>query len=88
MNKQRKVKVRRWNLEDIPTIVEIQRMAYPNFAESDLCDERNYRLQIEAFPDGQILAEIGGKIVGYATSLIVQISDESPWYSFPRILNN
>ena len=85
MTKQRKVKVRRWKPEDIPKIVEIQRAAYPNFADSDLCDERNYRLQIEAFPDGQILAEIGGKIVGYATSLIVQLSDESPWYSYAEV---
>lgn len=82
VKKQRKVKVRRWKPEDIPKIVEIQRAAYPNFADSDLCDERNYRFQIEAFPDGQILAEIGGEIVGYATSLIVQLSDESPWYSY------
>ena len=83
--KQPKVKVRRWKPEDIPKIVEIQRAAYPKFADSDLCDERNYRFQIEAFPDGQILVEVGDKIVGYATSLIVQLSDESPWYSYEEI---
>jgi len=83
--KQGQVKVRRWREEDIPKILETQRAAYPSFRNTDLCDERNYRLQYEAFPDGQILAEKGAKIVGYATSLIVQLSDESPWYSYAEI---
>lgn len=81
----RAVRTRRWRPEDIPGIVECQRAAYPNFAEKDLCHERHYRMQLEAFPEGQVLAEIDGRIVGYAASLIVQLDDESPWYSYAEI---
>lgn len=80
-----KITVRRWTEADIPQIVKVQREAYPNFALKDLCDERNYHYQLTAFPDGQYLAEADGNIVGYATSLIVQIDDESPWYSYAEI---
>jgi hypothetical protein len=42
-------------------------------------------LQYEAFPDGQILAEVDDRVVGYATSLIVQLSEESFWYAYSEI---
>jgi predicted amidohydrolase/GNAT superfamily N-acetyltransferase len=80
-----KIKVRRWTENDIPAIIRIQRQAYPNFAREDLCDERNYLHQIQAFPEGQLLAEVGDAIVGYATSLIVQLDETSPWYSYSEI---
>jgi predicted amidohydrolase/ribosomal protein S18 acetylase RimI-like enzyme len=87
MNQKKKDKIiiRRWTKTDIPEIVEVQRAAYPDFARKDLCDERNYQYQFKAFPEGQLLAEVDGKIIGYATSLIVQIDDESPWYSYAEI---
>ena len=80
-----KIKVRRWKESDIPKIVEVQRAAYSAFPAGDLCDERLYKMQLSAFPDGQILAEADGKIIGYATSLIIQIDDDSPWYSYSEI---
>ena len=64
---QPKIRVRRWKESDIPKIVEIQRAAYSGFPSGDLCDERLYKMQLAAFPDGQILAEADGEIVGYAT---------------------
>ncbi|MEZ5008434.1 MAG: bifunctional GNAT family N-acetyltransferase/carbon-nitrogen hydrolase family protein [Chitinophagales bacterium] len=83
--KASKIEIRLWKNSDIPAIVKLQQAAYPNFANADLCDERNYRYQLKAFPDGQILAEVNGEIVGYATSLIVQIDEDSPWYSYAEI---
>lgn len=83
--KKGRVKIRRWQPEDIQDIVQVQRAAYPNFDDEDLCDERVYIMQLAAFPEGQILAELDGKVVGYATSLIVQLDDESPWYSYSEI---
>jgi GNAT superfamily N-acetyltransferase len=80
-----KINIRRWTEGDIPEIIKIQRKAYPNFSREDLCDERNYLYQIKAFPEGQILAEVEGEIVGYATSLIVQLDDTSPWYSYSEV---
>ena len=80
-----KIVVRRWTQIDLPFIVELQQAAYPEFPRKDLCDIRNYEYQLHAFPDGQLLAEVDGKIVGYATSLIVQIDDDSPWYSYAEV---
>ncbi len=86
MAKRKKtIRTRRWREEDIPAIVACQRAAYPNFAEKDLCHPRHYRMQLIAFPEGQVLAECDGQVVGYAASLIVQLDDESPWHSYMEI---
>ena len=79
------IKVRRWKKSDIPGIIECQNAAYPNIARESLGDQRKLLMQLEAFPEGQYLAECEGKIVGYCTSLIVQIDDDSPWYSYDEI---
>ncbi len=83
--KSMNVKVRRWKAEDVPSIMEVQKAAYSSFSRETLCDERNYRMQLDAFPEGQILAEVDGKVVGYATSLILLLDDDSPWYSYSEI---
>lgn len=83
--KSGKIKIRRWRKEDIPRIVATQQAAYPEFPLKELCDERLYEMQFDAFPDGQLLAEAGGEVVGYATSLIVQLDDDAPWYSYSEI---
>jgi len=79
------MKVRHWREEDIPAIVECQRAAYSEFPESHLCDERLYRMQLAAFPEGQILAEVNGRVIGYTTSLIVQLDDDAPWLNYSEI---
>lgn len=76
--------VRQWTLEDIPKIMECARAAYPEFSEGELCTERHYQLQLETFPDGQFLAERDGKVVGFATSLIVEIDDDA-WFAYNEI---
>ncbi|MDH5672802.1 MAG: GNAT family N-acetyltransferase [Myxococcales bacterium] len=85
MNTRRSVSVRRWTEDDIDAIVECQRAAYGGFAEEDLCEARHYRMQLEAFPEGQYIAEEDGRVVGYATSLILELDDDSPWYSYAEI---
>lgn len=77
--------VRRARPDEIKALYACQKAAYPLFAPSGLCTERMLRLQLEAFPDGQFVAIVDGKIVGYAMSLIVQLDDESPWYSYGEI---
>jgi len=79
------IRVRAAREADIPAIDAVQRASYPGFAPDELCDERHYHLQIEAFPDGQLVAVDGERIVGYAMSLIVQLDDDSPWYSYAEI---
>lgn len=80
-----RVKVRAWRREDIPAIIECHRAAYPEYDESAYYTERYYELQWSAFPEGQILAEMDGRVVGYATSLIVQLEDEAQTYTYEEI---
>jgi predicted amidohydrolase/GNAT superfamily N-acetyltransferase len=79
-----KVRVRRWTEDDIKGIVACQKAAYRDFPSDNLCTAREYRLQLTAFPDGQLVAEIDGKIAGYATSLIVQL-DDAHWYDYSEV---
>lgn len=82
------VTIRRARLSDVPAIYACQKAAYPTFPPGGLCDERLLRLELRAFPEGQIVALLDKKIVGYATSLIVQIDEDSPWYSYAEITGN
>ena len=71
--------VRPWREEDIPAVIAAQRAAYPDYADDEQYGRRKFSLALAAFPDGQLLAEIDGHVVGYATSLIVQIDDEATY---------
>lgn len=79
------VQVRQARPEDVPAIYECQRSAYATFPPQGICTKRQLRLQLEAFPEGQFVATIGERVVGYATSLIVQLDESSPWYSYSEI---
>lgn len=80
-----KLRVRRWKKTDLEGIYACQKAAYPDYPEDSLCDVRHYKMQLEAFPEGQFLAEIGGKVVGYATSLIVDLAGDDRRYSYSEI---
>ena len=42
-------------------------------------------MQFAAFPEGQFLAEADGEVIGYATSLIVQLDDDAHSYTYEEI---
>ena len=83
--KERSVRIRRARLADVPQIYACQEAAYQNYGSGGLNDQRLLTLQIEAFPEGQLVAVYRGRVVGYATSLIVLLDDDSPWYSYGEI---
>jgi predicted amidohydrolase/ribosomal protein S18 acetylase RimI-like enzyme len=80
-----RVKVRPWRKEDIPAVIAAHRAAYPEYDEQAYYTERYYELQLDAFPEGQLLAEVDGKVVGYATALIVQLEDDAQTYTYEEI---
>jgi len=80
-----KVVVRNWRETDIPAMVKLHEDVYGHvYSKEELYNERKYRMQFRKFPDGQFVAEINGKIVGYATSLIIQMDDDDP-YRYPEL---
>ncbi|MBW2508045.1 MAG: bifunctional GNAT family N-acetyltransferase/carbon-nitrogen hydrolase family protein [Deltaproteobacteria bacterium] len=82
------VKVRRATLDDIPGIYACQLAAYPTFPPEVLPAARELQFELEAFPDGQLVAVMDDEVIGYASSLIVQLDDDSPWYSWGEITGN
>lgn len=79
------VRIRRWRKRDIPGLVECHRAAYPDYPAKDHYGSRLHESQLAAFPEGQVLAEIDGRVVGYATALILQIDDESHRYTYNEL---
>jgi predicted amidohydrolase/ribosomal protein S18 acetylase RimI-like enzyme len=77
--------VRPWQKHDIPAVIDCHRAAYPEYDENAYYTERYYELQLNAFPEGQILVEQDGQVVGYATSLIVQLEDDAQTYTYEEI---
>lgn len=85
MPKNKKVRIRQWSESDIPEIVECHKAAYPDYTPDEQYDKRVYTMQYHSFPEGQFLAEIDGKVVGYATSIIVQLDPEARYYTYSEI---
>lgn len=79
------IRIRRWKPEDVAAIVACQRAAYPDYPDSGQYDARLYELQLNAFPQGQLLAWSGGRVVGYATSLIIQLDDLPYLYEYDEL---
>ncbi len=82
---RQRIKVRAWNKEDIPNVIACHRASYPEYDENAFYTERYYEMQLAAFPEGQVLAELDGTVVGYATSLIVQLEDDAHTYTYEEI---
>lgn len=84
-----KVIVRNWREKDIPAIVKLHEDVYGHlYSKAELYNKRKYRMQLKKFPEGQFLAEVDGKVVGYATSLIVQLNDDEDLYRYPELSGN
>lgn len=83
-----KVVVRHATEADIPGMIAVARAAYPAFSIDQAAYERSYGMQLKAFPTGQYVAMAGERLIGYTTSLIVQLDAESPWYSHDEITGN
>jgi predicted amidohydrolase/GNAT superfamily N-acetyltransferase len=81
----RKIRVRRARPADVPAIHACQVEAYAGLPPSALCEERLLAMQVDTFPEGQLVAVLGSRVIGYAMSLIVQLDDDAPWYSYAEI---
>ncbi|MBL8548713.1 MAG: GNAT family N-acetyltransferase [Hyphomonadaceae bacterium] len=67
-----KLAVRQAHTRDIPAIVEMLKRAYPNMP---VYTAGNLQGQMSAFPEGQLVAQYGDDIVGYAATF--RIDEES-----------
>lgn len=68
------VKVREATRADIPALVDLNKAAYPQLAEEDVVwGATHLRSHQRMFPQGQLVAEHRGRIVGAVASLIVRL---------------
>ena len=71
------IHVREATRDDIPVLVELNRLAYPDSSDENVTWGRSHLLShIRIFPQGQLVAEIDGRVVGGASSLIVDMGPE------------
>lgn len=72
-----RVVIRTMTKDDIPKVVELQKIAFPAMAAEGVYwkpDQLSAHLKV--FPEGQFVAEYGGKIVGSCSSLIIKLKSE------------
>ena len=75
--KKVRIKVRQGRKADIPALIELNRLAYPGLAnENVVWGEAHLQSHLRIFPEGQIVAEIDGRIVGAVATLIVDMGSD------------
>ena len=66
------VLIRQVEPEDIPTLIKLNKEAFPLMAEENVVwSERQLRNHLKLFPAGQLVALVDGRIVGAVASLII-----------------
>jgi len=72
-----RVKLRRATKSDIPKLVQLNREAYPVLAhENVVWGEAHLYSHQQIFPQGQLVAEVNGKILGAISTLIVHMGSD------------
>ena len=72
------VKIRQATRDDIPQLLTLNRAAYPVLANDNVVwGETHLRSHLRIFPQGQIVAEVNGKILGAVASLLVDLGPDS-----------
>jgi predicted amidohydrolase/GNAT superfamily N-acetyltransferase len=89
-NQSPKVLVREATRADVPRLVELNSIAYPAIATEDVVwGERHLVSHQRVFPQGQLVAELDGQVVGAVASLIVDLGpDPLRHHTWPGITDS
>lgn len=79
---EKKITIRNVVEEDLDEIVELSKTCFPNM---DPWEKGQIQSHIEIFPEGQFCVECDGKIVGAASSLIVDFNEYENKHTFDEI---
>ncbi|MDR4492492.1 MAG: GNAT family N-acetyltransferase [Candidatus Nitrosocosmicus sp.] len=83
------VVIRQTEYSDIPGIIELQKQSFADLAKiGNIWSEHELQNHLEIFPEGQLVAELDGKIVGSATSLIVRLKTEYAEHTWNGVTGN
>jgi len=78
----RKIIIRNIEKNDFDAVRSLQQKVYPHMRPWSLNQLENHLIQ---FPEGQIIAEFEGQIVGTASSLIIQWNEYTPYHSWKEV---
>ena len=83
------VVVRIVNLADISDIIELQKKAFPLMAKDGVIwSEHHLESHIKIFPEGQLCAEINGKLVASSSSLVTSLTSEYQEHTWKYATDN
>jgi predicted amidohydrolase/GNAT superfamily N-acetyltransferase len=85
-----KISVRAATIADVDALVELNHIAYPELvADNVVWSAQQVRSHLQVFPEGQLVAEAEGRIIGAASSLIVDLGlDPMRWHTWAGITDN
>lgn len=71
---------------DIPRIIQLQEESFPYMAKDGMIwKEHHLKSHIAIFPEGQFCVEMGGRIVGSSSSLIVRLEPEYAGHTYNQV---
>ena len=77
MKKHFFIRVREATRKDIPALVNLNRAAYPELVvENIVWSGKRLLNHLRVFPQGQLVAEVNGRIVGASSSLVVNLGSD------------
>jgi predicted amidohydrolase/GNAT superfamily N-acetyltransferase len=77
MSRSPHIVVREATRADVPTLVRLNELAYPMMASEDVVwGERHLVSHQRVFPQGQLVAELEGRVVGAVATLIVDLGPD------------
>ncbi len=78
--------IRNVTFEDIPEIIELQKKSFPYmYIEGMIWKKKSLENHVRIFPEGQFIAEYDDKIIGSASSLIVNLIPEYKEHTWMEI---
>ncbi|RIX53742.1 GNAT family N-acetyltransferase [Paenibacillus nanensis] len=81
-----KALIRNYTEADAEGLIDAQRASFPPpFPEELLWNEEQLREHVARFPEGALCAEVGGRIVGSMTGLIVRLDDYGHVHNWEQI---
>jgi len=83
---QNEVIIKNMTFDDIPKIIELQKESFPvMYEEGMVWKEKHLENHIRIFPEGQFIAEYETKVIGSASSLIVNLVPEYKEHTWMEI---
>lgn len=80
-----KIRIRQAKPSDIPALIELQHACYPTLSKIALWREDHLLSHQRHFPEGQLVADLDGTIVGYCAGFLVRGSEALRPHTFREI---